>query len=537
MQERMKRMLALLAGLMMSLNLLVGEIPNRLNLPPIFADQMILQREIPCNIWGQGKPGGKVTVAFNGQQKQVSVRSDGTWLLALDPMEALAEPQEMVVSTDSGERISLKMVRVGEVWFCSGQSNMAFPVGRLIPKDASADHPLIKETLSSSFPQVYEFSRSWKMVDKNSISNVSGAGYFFAKALYEHLQVPIGIISSAHSSSPLEAWVRRELVEEEPKCRPVLDHWQAEIDAWNVDDGLTVIREAKLKHEKWLASVQVNRPDFTRDFRAPSDPSIHPFIPGNLFTEKVVPFIPFTIRGIIWYQGETNANPRYLTGAGVKAYQSLFPTMIRDWREQWGWPELPFYFVQLAGFGKPATTPGGDDDWAALRDVQLKTLALPNTGMAVAIDIGEAGDIHPWNKIDLGDRLARWALHHAYGDRSITPSGPLFRSSEIVGNKMILEFDYAESGLVVGTKTGIEPIERNEDCSLDRIAIAGEDGVYVWAEAHVRGSTLEVSSPSVTHPVALRYLWESMPPEGARLLYNAAGLPASPFQVTHESIP
>jgi len=530
-QERVKLMLALLAGLMLSLHLLADEIPNRLTLPSIFADQMILQREMPCNIWGQGKPGAKVTVAFNGQQKQASVTADGTWSLALDPMKAQAEPQDLMVSTDAGERISLANVLVGEVWFCSGQSNMAFPIGRLIPKDASADHPLLEETLSSSFPPVYEFSRSWTRVDGKSISKVSGTGYFFAKALYEHLQVPIGIISSAQSSSPLEAWVRRELVEDEPKCQSVLDYWQAEIDAWNVDDGVTVIREAKLEHERWLASVQVNRPDFTRDFRVPGDPSKHPFIPGNLYEEKVVPFIPYSLRGVIWYQGETNANPRYFTGAGAEAYQSLFPAMIQDWREQWGRPELPFYFVQLAGFGKPVATPGADDDWAALRDAQLKTLALPATGMAVAMDIGQADDIHPWNKIDLGERLARWALHDAYGDPSITPSGPLFRSVEVLGNRMILEFDHAATGLIVGTKTGTESVERKEDHSLDRVAIAGEDGIYVWADALVRGRTLEVSSPSVNHPVALRYLWEAVPPEGAHLLYNVEGLPASPFQV------
>ena len=426
-------------------------------LNPLFQDTMVLQREMPVPIWGTATPASTVTVRFAGQEIHTTADAKGQWLLKLAPLLAQAEPQELIVSTEEGDRILLQHVLVGEVWFCSGQSNMAFPISRLIPADAAEDHPLLQESHSSSFPLVYEYSRSWKRVDAQSILSVSGTAYFFAKSLYAELQVPIGIINSSHGSSPLEAWTCRELVEQELGCRSVLDYWQTEIDAWDVDDGLTMIRDAKRKHVAWLESVQVRRPDFERAFRQPANPSQHPFLPGMLYKTKVLPFIPFAIRGVIWYQGESNASSRVLTGAGAQAYASLFPAMIRDWRAQWQRPTLPFYFVQLASFGKSASVPGDDNEWAALRDAQLKTLSLPATGMVVTMDIGDAKNIHPWNKIDLGDRLARWALNKTYSDTTVVPSGPLFKAAKRVDHKMILAFDYVGSGLVVGQKTGVAP--------------------------------------------------------------------------------
>jgi sialate O-acetylesterase len=235
----------------------------------------------------------------------------------------------------------------------------------------------------------------------------------------------------------------------------------------------------------------------------------------------IAPVLPFGIKGALWYQGESN-------GGEGDEYYSKMRALIGGWRKVWNQGDFPFYFVQLANFQKDSNTPQGGDGWAKVRQAQTKSLQIPHTGMAVIIDIGEAADIHPKNKFDVGERLALWALHHDYGKKDVVPSGPLFKAATVEGAKMRVSFDYADKGLIVGKKDGRKPVEAVAGGKLARFAVAGEDKKWVWGDAVIDGNSVVVSSPEVPKPVAVRYAY-TMNPEGANL-YNKEGLPASPFR-------
>jgi sialate O-acetylesterase len=243
----------------------------------------------------------------------------------------------------------------------------------------------------------------------------------------------------------------------------------------------------------------------------------------TLHNGMIAPLVPFALRGVLWYQGESNAgNP-----ADGLQYIEKKRAMLADWRKWFGDPDLPFYFVQLAAWQKPSDQPAGGDGWAHIREAQRKCLTIPHTGMAVATDVGDADDIHPKNKADVGDRLARWALANEYG-KKVVPSGPLFRGLKIDGNKAVVEFDHVGAGLMIGRKEGRKPADELKDGKLARFAIAGKDKKWVWANAVIAGDTVVCTHPDVPNPVAVRYAF-TMNPVGANL-YNRDGLPASPFR-------
>jgi sialate O-acetylesterase len=242
----------------------------------------------------------------------------------------------------------------------------------------------------------------------------------------------------------------------------------------------------------------------------------------TLHNGMIHPLKRLSLRGVLWYQGENNAG----NAEDGKQYIEKKRAMVSDWRKWFSDPDLPFYFVQLAAWQSPTKDPAQADGWAFFRDAQRKALSIENTGMAVAIDIGDAQDIHPKNKYDVGERLARWALVHQYG-KNIECSGPLFRQLTIDGNRAVIEFDHVGQGLMVGRKIGREPVAQATGESLSRFAIAGEDRKWYWAEATIEGDKVVCTHPEVARPVAVRYSF-SMNPEGANL-YNRDGLPASPF--------
>jgi sialate O-acetylesterase len=316
--------------------------------------------------------------------------------------------------------------------------------------------------------------------------------------------VPIGLIHTSWGGTPSEAWTRREILEKEPDAAPILERH---------DEAVAKYPEAKKEYEQkveeWKKTAEQakseNKPAPQRPW-PPLGPG-HSHSPSGLYNAMLAPLIPYGIKGAIWYQGETNAGRAY-------QYRKLFPAMIKNWRNDWGQGDFPFLFVQLANYMAVKPEPV-ESYWAELREAQLMTLDLPNTGMAVIIDIGEADDIHPRNKQDVGKRLALWSLAKSYG-KELVYSGPIFKSMTIKNGKAILNFDHVGGGLIARPN---EP--------LKGFAIAGADRKFVWADAKIEGNQIVVSSDKVINPVAVRYAWADNP---VCNLYNKEGLPASPFR-------
>jgi sialate O-acetylesterase len=329
---------------------------------------------------------------------------------------------------------------------------------------AAADYPNIRlfaVPLVSVPEPKKDVAARWTPCTPETVAPFSAVAYYFGRKLHEELDVPVGLIRTCWGGSACEAWVEKAVLESDERYQAILDR----------------VEKANPQHKAY-----------------------------HLYNGMIAPLIPYGIRGAIWYQGESNAGRAY-------QYRTLFPTMIENWRANWGEGDFPFYFVQLANFRQRKDEPD-ESAWAELREAQSLTLSLPNTGQAVTIDIGEADDIHPRNKQDVGRRLARWALAKDYG-KDIVYSGPAYRSMKRVGNKIVLQFDHVGGGLIAKGDT------------LEGFAIAGEDRQFVWADATIEGDTVVVSSPSVEEPVAVRYGWADNP---AANLYNQAGLPASPFR-------
>jgi len=507
----MKRFHYLLCALLIWSLLIVLPTGADVKLPTLLSDNMVLQRDREVPLWGTADAEEPITVTLGDQQVTTTTNREGRWTVKLPPRPA-GGPFELTIAGKN--TITLKNVLVGEVWVASGQSNMEWPVG------ASANAP--QEIAAANFPQIRYFgvqhtvagqpqsgvNGSWVECSPATVAGFSAVAYFFGRELHQTLGVPVGLIKSAWGGTPAEAWISRSGLESEPALKPLLERWDyaclqaLEEHARSVDRYFQQITQ-------WVQEAQQSG--------SPSPMPSAPGLPGTLtspwrasglYNGMIAPLIPYAIRGAIWYQGESNAGRAY-------QYRTLFPAMIRDWRRAWGQGDFPFLFVQLANFMAPPAEPK-ESAWAELREAQTMTLQLPQTGMAVAIDIGEANDIHPKNKQDVGKRLALAALANTYG-RDVVYSGPLYQSMAIEGNTVRLWFRHLGGGLVA---QGGEP--------LKGFAIAGEDRKFVWAEAKIDGETVVVRSDQVPNPVAVRYAWADNP-EGCNL-YNRAGLPASPFR-------
>ncbi len=467
----------------------------------IFADGMVLQRDMPDRVWGTATPGEKVNVSFAGQSIQTTAGPDGRWVVRLNPIPA-GGPFELTIAGNN--QLTIKNVLIGEVWVAGGQSNMEMRVEQSAGGgDAAAGANdtqirFFKVGGALPFAPTRDFGGNWQACTPDNVKSWSAAAYFFAKELRPALGVPIGVIQNAVGWTPAEAWTSRDALLADPELKPIADRW----DHWT--EAYPKAKEIyEHSHAEWIlaadAAKAAGKPA-PPEPPAPSDPSfIHHA--SVLFNGMVNPLIPYSIRGVIWYQGETNASR-------ADQYRRLFPAMIRDWRSRWGEGDMPFIFVQIAPLD------AGPVDRAELRDAQRETLALKNTAMVVTVDIGMAKDEHPKNKQEVGRRLALAAEKLAYG-KDLVASGPLYQRMSIEGDKIRLHFTEVGGGLIF------------HDQRARGFTIANADRRFHPADAVIDGETIVVSSSAVAHPEAVRYAFANFPEYS---LFNRAGLPASPFR-------
>ncbi len=489
-----------------TLILLAAAAPARaeVRLPAVFSDHMVLQRGVQVPVWGWAAPGEEVTVSIAGQTQKTRAGADGKWMLRLDPIGA-PDPLRMTVRGASGA-ITVEDVLAGEVWLGSGQSNMAMRVAAA--KDYEQERARVGQPRIRMFTVESEFATSpredvkgrWIAAAPDTVGQFSATGYFFARELHAALDAPAGFINASVGGTAIELWIAEQTQRAAPELRPavaLLDKMRAAFDR------TAAARQYQAERAKWEAAAAAAR---QTGQPAPLDPVAlfdRKTAMGPLFNGMIAPLIPYALRGALWYQGEANSTP---DRAGF--YRDQLPLLVNDWRARWGQGAFPFAWVQLPNFNAP------DRNWPLLREGMLEALRTPNTGMAVTIDIGEANNIHPKNKQDVGKRLAMWALGAVYG-RQIETSGPLPGRAEIGENEIIISFTHTTGGLTArgGALRGFE--------------IAGWDRKWVPAEAVIRGERVVVASPDVKPPAAARYAWANNP-EGN--LYNGAGLPATPFR-------
>jgi sialate O-acetylesterase len=490
-----------------ALCLLAGIAGGELQLPTLIADNMVLQRNAPVTIWGRATPGQKVTVTLDKQTpRSATADAQGRWAVQLAPMKA-GGPFEMTVAAADDTR-TIRNVLVGEVWVCSGQSNMAFSVrsaGNGAEAIAAADHPRIR--LFTVFrraalePQERVGGR-WDVCSPKTVGRFSAVGYFFGRDLHEALGVPVGLIHGAVGGTAAERWTSLPALAALPGYKRVIRQRAERLER---KDELTAAYERKLAAwQKAAAAARAagEKPPPRRPYR----PNLSMGL-ADLYNGMIAPLVRYRIAGVIWYQGEANARHHRI----ARAYRRLFAALIGDWRGRWGY-ELPFLFVQLSSYQRRAAVPT-DPAWAHLREAQRMTLSVPKTAMAVSVDVGDGG-IHPRNKKDVGARLALAARAVVYGE-DIVYRGPVYRSMKLEGGKVRLTFASVGGGLVArgGRLTGF--------------AVAGSDKRFVWAEAKIDGDDVVVWSDEVPDPAAVRYAWAMNP---ACSLYNQEGLAASPFR-------
>lgn len=495
--------------------LLSGQTLAEVRLPNVFGDHMVLQREMPVPVWGWASPGEKVEVAFAGARASAVTGADGKWRVKLPAMPASAEGRDFVVS--GANTLTLKDVVVGEVWLCGGQSNMESELNWCCPEDGNtADIPLFRivkaEHTLASMPMDDVKTRPWMRCEPGRALAICGTGFYFARKLTRELGIPVGLLDTSWGGSNITFWIPGESYRALPFLRAQFERETAQAHK--------ITREYADQMEQWIkeARASLGTPDVICA-RPPFMPERREF--GHMYNGMVHPFAPYAIRGILWYQGEYNAQDG-------DYYVDEMRGLIDGWRKVWGQGEIPCYFVQLPNLDKPTDNPAGGDGWAMMRSVQHKAMkAIPNTGMIVTIDIGEADDIHPRNKLDVGERLARWALAKNYG-KKIVYSSPFFKEMKIEGSRIRVLFEPGGSDLMIGRKDGKSPAVEDAGGKLKRFAIAGEDKQWHWADAVIDGAAVLVSSPAVPKPVAVRYAY-AMNPEGCNL-YNREGLPASPFR-------
>ncbi len=452
----------------------------------LFTSHMVVQRDQPIVVWGKADPGEKVFVVMAGKTEDIVAGDDGKWKVKLPAMEA-GGPHKIVIE-GSNSRIQIDDVLVGEVWVCSGQSNMQWPINASYDDDLarlSANYPQIRlitvPNVASQTPSD-NFNGKWQVCSPDTIGGFSAVGYYFGRQLHQTLQVPVGLIDNAWGGSAAEAWVPKEVLAQHERYHGLLKRWDkmAEEAEKNPDARKKFARQLRGNHR-----------------------------PANLYQGVLNPVIGYGIKGAVWYQGESNAGRAH-------QYQHLFPLMIETWRKAWGQGDFPFYWVQLADFRGYKSEPG-DSNWAELREAQTMTMSkLPNTGEAVIIDLGEAKDIHPRDKYNVALRLARWALAKNY-KKELVYRSPIFKSVEIKGKKAILTFDHVGRGLLTFDIREVQGF-----------TIAGEDKAFKHAKAKITSkNTIEVWADDVLDPKAVRYAWADNPVCNVE---NREGLPLTPFR-------
>jgi sialate O-acetylesterase len=583
----------LAASLLLAAAVLVGSAAlhaAEVSLANIFNDNMVVQRDRPVPVWGWADPGTAVSVAFNGKSETAKADASGKWLVRLAALPA-GGPYEIAVTSPGGKPLAVRNVLVGDVWLCSGQSNMAFGLGGCDAAEdiAAADFPQIRAVfLDEHFaaePQRDVPENNWQAISPQTVSRYSGVAFYFARKVQSETKIPIGILISSVGGTEIECWMSAEAINGYPENASAAEAYNKAIQTWEkelaasrpgpwqepigLDEAATWVAAARTAltasntpldpqftaFEAWIpaakAALAAGKP-------VPTPPSLeklgfwikktplaagfkgiplapHPltdrhgvgghgwFRTQSLYNGMIYPLAPFAFKGMLWYQGENGSGP------GADAYFHRMRGLIETMRKEWQNP-FPFYYVQIANWrDAPGAEPQTQDlAWPITRQAQLKALEIPHTGMAVAIDVGDALDIHPKNKRDVGERLALWALARDYGKKDLVFSGPLFKAARVEGSKIRVVFDSLGGGLMAGKKPPFGPAVEDKGAKLTQFAIAGEDKKWVWAEAVIDGASVVVSSPQVPAPVAVRYAFAGNP-QGCNL-YNKAGLPASPFR-------
>lgn len=469
----------------------------KLHVSHLFNHKMVLQRELPVVVWGKATPGETVRVLFHGQETSAKAGEDGRWRLALPALKAEAKGKAFVV-TSGDEKIVFRDVLVGEVWYASGQSNM-----QMILRQCAARLSEIKNVMEADrvypirFMQIADsdaempneeliYRYDWREDRPGERKHVTAAGFFFARKLHEALGVPVGVIDGSWGGKPIEGFIPKPAYAKHELLKQILKLAEA-----NDLEGL-----------KQLKGGVIVRNTAGR--------------PGRIYHSRVHPIVGSTIRGVIWYQGESNAG----TGEDPRGYRHKMRALIEGWREAWGRDDLPFYYVQLPPFRDSVR------GWIRLREEQRLSMGLPRTGMVVAIDLPD-NDIHPANKLDVGNRLALLALGDTYG-KDVAYRGPAFESASVKGQKMHVRFKHVGGGLMTGAKQGLGEVKGLDGAKVNYFELADEDGNWYAGEAKIIDKhVVEVVSEKVKRPVAVRYACMGAPQEAN--LYNRAGLPASPF--------
>ncbi len=484
----------------------------------LFGNHMVLQRDRSIPVWGTADASENVTVKTGRQQKTVQADSSGRWMVYLDALKA-GGPFEMIIAGKTNS-ITFEDIYVGEVWLCSGQSNMDMTVAKEdqywcgvnneAQEVAAADYPLIRvfdvDFVTKDQPQ-QDVSGSWEICLPQTVGHFSAAAYFFARELYRKLNVPVGLLTTAYGASTAEAWTSRPALEANEQINFLLDDYAKKCEDYDSGNALRRYEGQLEKYKQLAEKAKAEGEEPLKKPGRPRNPHTDQHSPCVLYNAMVAPLVGYAIRGAIWYQGESNEQT-------YRIYDVIMEAMISDWRRAWGQGDFPFLYVQLASYRKNPEKIASGGGFTMIREKQLKNLSVPNTAMAVTIDIGDANNIHPKNKQDVGLRLSLPARALVYGE-DIIYSGPLYDYMLIEGDTIRLHFKHIGSGLIA--KGG----------KLDGFAIAGADRVFVRADAKIEGDTIIVSSEKVDKPVAVRYGWDENPIVS---LYNKEGLPASPFR-------
>lgn len=513
--------------------LLTQSLHAEVRLNRLFSDGMVVQRETEIPVWGWADPGEPVSINTSwGDKTKTVTKEDGTWNTSLKTPEA-GGPFEITITGNN--KIAITDVLAGEVWFCGGQSNMDFAMNRYLNDAREPQYQPLVEHIRTEvatavdnqirhievpqtpalFEKKTDFEGQWVSVKPGQTEVITATGYFFAKELRRELGVPIGLVECSWGGTRIQPWVSEETYHADETMKSYFESEKAKnlamIAKLDAEGYVDTVYEAKLKNWKKNGSKG-------RKPRPATDPREDRQAPATLYNGMLSSVIPYKIKGALWYQGESNS-------AYMKhEYESYLTALVESWREEWGQGDFPFYWVQLAGYNAGEAR---DDGWAMVNDHLRRGLKLPNTGMAVAYDIGEGKDIHPHNKMDVGKRLSLWALSKDYNIPVPAVSGPLYKKAKAKGSKVIITFDEVGSGLMVAKKellNAAAPVDER----LQQFEIAGEDGIWKNAEAKIISKNkVALTHPDIAKPTKARYAWEANPEEAN--LYNKEGLPASVF--------
>lgn len=527
MTQRLFRVILLLLAVVLTTTASIAS--AKTTVAGIFTDNLVLQRDMAVPVWGWAEAGEQVTVLFAGQEKSAAAGADGKWSVALDALPVSAEPRDMTIR--GAETITLKNVVVGEVWFCAGQSNMGLSLAEVFnakEEVAQANYPLLRlmgvPATPTALPMKDIRGGKWKVCTPETAAGFAGTAYFFGRAMQDKLKIPVGIIETDVGATGIEGWVPLAAYREAKE--PALQQIYQDTAAWNPagEIGKAAHAQAFKDIHAWLpvakAALAEGKPVPPQPL-VPAPPR-HVAGPTIIFNGTIHPITPYAIRGVVWYQGESNP------GEGA-IYEHKLRALVNGWRGAWGRDDLPIYIVQLTNEGKPVEEPAEEETfrYVPVRQAQRRAATMPNTGLVVAIDLGEEASGHPRNKKDVGERAALWAFTHQY-KMPVPFTGPLYKDHRVDGNHVIIAFDHVGGGLMVGDKLGMEPVRELPGEPLRHFSLKGADGKWHWAEAKIDGNQVIVWSDRVPAPIAVRYA-DSMNPKGGKL-YNREGLPASPFR-------